>query len=110
MTDEELIKQLRDITFFIGSLEELGADRIEQLVKEQERLEEQCEGLARVAMNNGLALLTAEAKLAKAVEALQKLVKLDDDYSPFSGELLQDRVVRTWEDARAVLAELEKPE
>ena len=47
-----------------------------------------------------------EAKLATAVEALDRLVALNDDYSPFGGELLQDRVERTWQKARTTLAEL----
>ena len=46
------------------------------------------------------------AKLAKAVEALERLVALNDDYSPFGGELLQDRVERTWQKAIATLAEI----
>jgi hypothetical protein len=47
------------------------------------------------------------AKLAKAVEALRELVQLNDDYSPFGGEMFQDRVNRTWDRARATLAEIE---
>ena len=47
-----------------------------------------------------------EDKLAKAVEALGRLVALDDDYSPFGGEMFQDRVERTWQKARATLAEI----
>jgi hypothetical protein len=107
MTDEELIKELRawNGSLFDDDAFEV-AYRIEQLVKERD-------ALLRVVTDNHLALKraeAAEAKLAKAVGALQKLVKLDDDYSPFGGELLRDRVVRTWEEARAVLAELEKTE
>ena len=45
-------------------------DRIEALTAENKRLGQQCEGLMRAGMNNGQALILAEAKLAKAVEAL----------------------------------------
>jgi hypothetical protein len=48
----------------------LAADRIEDLIAENKRLGHQCEGLMQAGMNNGQALIIAEAKLAKAVEAL----------------------------------------
>lgn len=51
-----------------------------------------------------------EAKLAKAVEALGRLVALNDDYSPFGGEMFQDRVERTWQKARTTLAEIKSSE
>lgn len=38
------------------------------------------------------------------VEALEALLKLNDDSGPFGGELYQDRVDRAWENARAVIA------
>jgi hypothetical protein len=62
-----------------------AADRIEQLVAINEQL---------------------NAKLAKAVEALDRLVALNDDYSPFAGEFFHDRVERTWQTARAVIKEI----
>jgi len=46
-------------------------ERIKSLEAEQNRLSQQCEGLAQAASNNGQALIIAEAKLAKAVEALE---------------------------------------
>ena len=46
-------------------------ERIKSLEAEQNRLGQQCEGLAQAASNNGQALIIAEAKLAKAVEALE---------------------------------------
>ena len=51
-------------------------------------------------------LAECEARLGKAVETLDRLVALNDDYSPFGGELLQDRVERTWQKARTTLAEI----
>jgi hypothetical protein len=77
MTDEELIKRLRS-PHGGNWLTDLAADRIEQL----------------------------NEKLAKAVEALDRLVALNDDYSPFAGEFFHDRVERTWQTARTTLAEL----
>lgn len=47
-----------------------------------------------------------EAQVKAAVEALDRLVGLADDYSPFGGELLQDRVDRAWDSARAALAQI----
>ena len=97
MTDEELIELLRDRAYFAGSMEELAADRIEQLVRERDE---------------------AEAKLAKAVEALQFYAKEEwpqnypcgvlyaagNDTSEFKTHLDYG------DKARAVLAELEKSE
>ena len=46
-------------------------ERIKSLEAEQNRLSQQCEGLAQAASNNGQALIISEAKLAKAVGALE---------------------------------------
>jgi hypothetical protein len=51
------------------------AVHIEQLEREQSRLHTQCDGLMQAAMNNGQALILAEAKLAKAMEALRSYTK-----------------------------------
>lgn len=53
----------------------LAADRIEDLIAENKRLGQQCEGLMQAGMNNGQALIIAEAKLAKAVEAIKQSIK-----------------------------------
>lgn len=56
------------------------ADLIEVQAAEIERLKTQCEGLAQAAMNNGQALIIAEDKLSKAVEALEyadRMVQMD---------------------------------
>jgi septal ring factor EnvC (AmiA/AmiB activator) len=42
-----------------------------KLEAEQNRLSQQCEGLAQAASNNGQALIISESKLAKAVGALE---------------------------------------
>ena len=72
MSDEELVKRLRkgDTPMANHYMDE-AADRIEALTAENKRLSQQCEGLMRAGMNNGQALILAEAKLAKAVEALR---------------------------------------
>ena len=44
---------------------------IKSLEAEQNRLSQQCEGLAQAASNNGQALIISESKLAKAVGALE---------------------------------------
>ena len=119
---DDLIKRLRASRVvwqggksYPTDAETAAADRIEELVKERdEALASQSYNYISKDMKPILARDledakdAAEAKFAKAVEALRKLVRLDDDYSPWGGELLRDRVVRTWEEARAVLAELEK--
>jgi chromosome segregation ATPase len=48
-------------------------ERIKSLEAEQNRLSQQCEGLAQAASNNGQALIISESKLAKAVETLNAL-------------------------------------
>jgi hypothetical protein len=89
MTDEELCKQLRGWGMKTPSA---GAARIEALTEQleaaradakeaeayAEELEKQCEGLMQAGMNNGQALIIAEAKLARAVEALRAFKDFDD--------------------------------
>ena len=87
MSDEELVKRLREdqpvtqdmVSTMQCALQDDAADRIEALTAER----------------------------AKAVEALRELVQLNDDHSPFGGEMFQDRINRTWDRARSTLAEIE---
>ena len=60
-------------------------DRIEELEREQSRLHTQCDGLMQAGMNNGQALILAEAKLAKAAEALQAAKVYIDDLQSHEG-------------------------
>jgi tetrahydromethanopterin S-methyltransferase subunit A len=99
MTDEELIERLRRMSPRLDMLDcedvLTAADRIEQLVKERDETHE--EGMAAIEMW-GAALKgqrAAEAKLAKAVEALRQMLEDPEYWSPY---------------ARATLAELEKTE
>ena len=48
-------------------------------------------------------LLAAEAERDRLRDALAALVNLNDEWVPFGGEILQDRIVRTWDRARAAL-------
>ena len=74
MTDEELCKALRSALWGQGHhINIKAADRIEALTAENKRLGQQCEGLMQAGMNNGQALIIAEAKLAKAVEGLREI-------------------------------------
>jgi len=100
MSDEELIASLRGKGF---SFMEKAADRIEALTAENERLEKQCEGLMQAGMNNGQALILAEAKLAKAVEALRDAVDAWDNHNK-TGDMMQGHWVN---EARATLFEIE---
>ncbi len=65
MTDEELIAYLR-----LQGLDKdiAAADRIEALVK-------QCEGLMQAAMNNGQALILAEARAERLEVAMREIAK-----------------------------------
>lgn len=38
------------------------------------------------------------------LEALEVLVNLNDEYAPFGGEILQDRIEKAWSQARAATA------
>lgn len=42
-------------------------------------------------------------RLMEQADALRSLVALNDNYSPFGGEMYQDRIDRAWERARAAL-------
>jgi hypothetical protein len=85
-----------------------AADRIEELEAEVGRLKTQCKGLAQSAMNNGQALIIAEAKLAKAVEALVVIDALDPAglIEGCSQSALRGLVLRMGAIARTALAAL----
>ena len=94
MTDAEMIKLLRNSPF---TFNDIVADRIEQLVKERD-------AMLRVVTDNHVALQraeVAEAKLAKAVEALRNVVSAKGLTDPT--EYGYDAIKR----ARAALEELE---
>lgn len=44
------------------------------------------------------------AAAPEMLEALRRLVNLDDNQGPFGGELYQDRIERAWDAARAAIA------
>ena len=74
---DDLIKQwdeyVESMGSVMGDVEHMAQqmrDRIEQLEREQSRLHTQCDGLMQAAMNNGQALILAEAKLAKAIDEM----------------------------------------
>lgn len=52
------------------------------------------------------AYLAITTRVAELEAMLTALVELNDGAGPFGGELFQDRINRTWEKARAVLAQL----
>ena len=132
MTDKELIKTLQylgrvtkdyDQEQMVGADYEMiptitkqAADRIEDLVKEVDRRiePEQVEDLIKLAEPIMTELYgvecsyreAAEAKLAKAVEALLELVTCVDDGCNCS----EIRMATVMDKASAVLAEVEKPE
>ena len=92
MTDEELIERLRSCRGDVTMWSKEAADRIETLVNDNHRWKMECEEFWR--KREG----TAEAKLAKAVDAIR--VMMDEAEYP-------DEV---WKIGSAVLAELEKTE
>jgi hypothetical protein len=46
-----------------------------------------------------------QARIAQLKDALTLLIELNDNHSPFGGEMYQDRIERTWGAARAALKE-----
>lgn len=74
------------------------------LIAENKRLGQQCEGLMQAGMNNGQALIIAENKLAKAVEALEFYAAWDNWTLDERGVSLVDQ--DEGKKARAALAEL----
>lgn len=121
MTDD-LVTRLRGRSIFCRGrgeikspeLMEEAVDRIEQLEHERDRLiePEQVEGLVKMAEPIMTELYAvecayrqeAEAKLAKAVEALRELVTCVED-GCFCSEM---KMAAAISDARAALAEIEK--
>ena len=73
MTDKELIARLRKADEYepLGHDGWEAADRLEALVK-------QCEGLAQAAMNNGQALILAEARAERLEAALREIANMPD--------------------------------
>jgi uncharacterized protein (UPF0335 family) len=61
-------------------------ERIKSLEAEQNRLSQQCEGLAQAASNNGQALIISESKLAKAIGTLE-LIQTIDVHEPCGEDL-----------------------
>lgn len=121
MTDEELIKQLREtkITQDLRyTLEDTAADRIEQLVATNKQLveeiqdtEDRANAFATKEYHTEMRAKRAETKLAKAVEAL----RFTDDganhgamTSTYGESALRYILRGIRERARAVLDELEK--
>lgn len=120
MSDEELCKGLR-LLCFIPTTQ--AADRIEQLVatnealtKERDRWKDACRSASRdlnivVPDNDRLKSErdAAEAKLARAVEALRVVDALDPEgmIDGCSQSALRGLVLRMGEIARATLAEIE---
>jgi hypothetical protein len=72
MTDD-LIKRLRDRTFLTGSLEELAANRIEQLEAACWRMKEDRDRAIGWRDHDTTRAETAETKLAKAMEAIKEV-------------------------------------
>lgn len=60
------------------------------------------ERAANAILTDQVAALEAENKALR--EGLRSLIELNDEHSLFGGEMYRDRVDRTWEAARALLA------
>lgn len=119
MTDEELIKALRDADdynrkhYVRDPLHTDAADRIEALVRDRGNLVQAQESLVETLRKSGRKRKDAEAKLAKAMEAL----RFTDDganhgamTSTYGESALRYILRGIRERVRAVLAELEKTE
>lgn len=111
MSDEELINALRSINhmnvdacFLQSHFYSKAADRIEQLATERDTWQKEAMRQNAILHNVMMDAAKAEAKLAKAVEALRLVVTAKGLTDPI--EYGYDTIVY----ARAVLAELEKSE
>jgi hypothetical protein len=98
MTDAEMIKLLRNSPF---TFNDIVADRIEQLVEDNQSLALAQESLVETLRESGCKRKEAEAKLTKAVKALRDVVSAKGLTDPI--EYGYDAIKR----ARAVLEELE---
>lgn len=56
---------------------------------------------------NARFIVTACNAHDELVAALQALLALNDNHSPFGGEIARDRIERAWDSARAALSQLE---
>ena len=63
--------------------------RIAELVVDVEHLNQFC--------------IDKDARIAELEAALRALMELNDNHSPFGGEMYQDRIERTWDAAREAL-------
>lgn len=93
LSDEELIAHLR-----LQGLDKdvAAADRIEQLVKERDKFREVFNTSSTLLGETELQLEAEEAKLAKAVEAIQKMT--EHEHCPYD----------VWKTGTDVVTELEK--
>jgi broad specificity phosphatase PhoE len=105
MTDEELIETLWSGEVTLGVVA-CAAVRIEQLVNERGTWQKEALRQNGLIHNAMLGAAKAEAKLAKAVDALQTILNRWDTPSWKDAEPTADVINR----ARAMLAELEKSE
>jgi hypothetical protein len=93
MTDEELIARLRESQSYewqdpIWEARIVAADRIEALTKERDEAREYAGEVRKREMAAEDARISATDKLAKAVEALEDIVKdCEADYPPSHGAI-----------------------
>lgn len=124
MKDDELTKQLRDLS--AGPSDEMqrignkAADRIQELMREHGDLVQAQESLVETLSKSGRARKEAEAKLAKAIDALRLVTDACDEGQMVSlgtsGMTIDAQIRRSvynkvpaWpiEEARVVLEELD---
>lgn len=107
MTDEELIDRLRDV-YVRDTIRLTAADRIEQLVADVAGWISNAQAARGYQVEAEYRLEATDSALAKAVEALREMHKKS---AWLRGEQAYREFARFVEKtARAVLAELEKPE
>lgn len=107
INNEELVYALRNnvgVSDYSRVAANLAADRIEALVKDNMLLTANKNAAHMLRDNYFLRAKEAEAKLAKVVEALRKLITCVDD-GCYCSEM---RMASTMDEACEVLAELEK--
>lgn len=103
MTDEDLIAVLKDWPYMGETYAKIAANRIEELVKELQDTQDRANAFATREYYTEMRAERAEAKLAKAVEALKELATCVDDGS-YCSEI---KIASAMDAAFATLAELE---
>lgn len=86
-----------------GPLVREAADAIERLVREVESVATREAATVKAAFRTQDDRDRLAAQVEEMREVLESLLRLNDNHSPFGGEIYRDRVELTWDRVRALL-------